>query len=72
MEDECHKLDMAIVSEEESILRGGSSYSHFVEDSEKAKRMKDELDRLVLPVKVCLTINKKQHVILGCGKRLFP
>ena len=66
MEDECHELDMAIVSEE-STLRGGSSYS---EDSEKAKRMK--LDRLVLPVKVCLTINKKQRVILGCGKRLFP
>ena len=32
MEDECHELDLEIVEEEESRLRGGSSYSHFVED----------------------------------------
>ena len=50
MEDECHELDLEIVEEEESRLRGGSSYSHFVEDLKKAKPIKQELDKLVFDI----------------------
>ena len=29
MEEECQDLDFAIIEEEDSRLRGGSSYSHY-------------------------------------------
>ena len=45
MEEECHDLDVAIVGEEDSRLRGGSSYSHYSDDFVRAKTLKAELDR---------------------------
>ena len=57
MEDEYHELDRAVVSEEESRLRGGASYSHFVDDVEKAKTMKETLDRFVFTAILCSSIH---------------
>ena len=44
MEEECHLLDLAIVSED-SIDEGGSSWGHFVEEHKRAESLRVELQR---------------------------